>query len=368
MKTADIPLDFSITEGGPYCAALRRLHLLVPDMGRLVPRVLVLTLFAWVPMLLLSYQAWPSFFGAIDIHVRYLVALPLLLLADGPVHRRLRVIVGQFLERGIVEDLPRLKALRADTVRLRDSRTVELVLLGAMFLAGFVSPATVGADWQRTPAGFWHHWIALTFFRFIQVRWLWRLSLWFLFLLRLSRFPLRLNALHPDRAAYGLGLPGIERPGFRADLRGPLHDPRRLRRRPHLPRGRRAARVPPPRRRHPRLCGPPRLGPAPRLHAADLPRPARGPAPTTAPSSEYVRAFRERWMGRERQDLLGNADFQSLADQASACAVVRETRPIPFNGLTVAKAVVTAALPLIPVILMVVPVDQFLAKLLKILF
>ena len=73
---------------------------------------MAITLFAWVPLLVLSLidgLAWgdavrvPLLFD-VDAHVRFLVALPLLIAAELLVHRRTRVIVEQFVSQGLVPD------------------------------------------------------------------------------------------------------------------------------------------------------------------------------------------------------------------------------------------------------------------------
>jgi hypothetical protein len=74
-------------------------------------RILVLTLIAWVPLLLSSIaegSAWGTsivkvpFLYDIEMHLRLLVALPLLMVAEVVVHRRLRPAVQQFVERDLI--------------------------------------------------------------------------------------------------------------------------------------------------------------------------------------------------------------------------------------------------------------------------
>ncbi|MGZ8212559.1 MAG: hypothetical protein ACXWUH_18805, partial [Burkholderiales bacterium] len=70
----------------------------------------MISLLAWLPLLILSAlsgQAWDGgvsvpFLLDIEVHVRFLVALPLLIAAEMVVHQRLRPIVRQFLERGLI--------------------------------------------------------------------------------------------------------------------------------------------------------------------------------------------------------------------------------------------------------------------------
>jgi hypothetical protein len=42
------------------------------------------------------------FLRDVDIHARLLVAMPLLIVAELVVHQRMRFVVGQFLDRGLI--------------------------------------------------------------------------------------------------------------------------------------------------------------------------------------------------------------------------------------------------------------------------
>ena len=61
--------------------------------------------------------------------MRLLIALPLLILAELVVHQRMRPVVRQFLERGLIPDAARAKfdAAIASAMRLRNSVTAEVL-------------------------------------------------------------------------------------------------------------------------------------------------------------------------------------------------------------------------------------------------
>jgi hypothetical protein len=63
------------------------------------------------------------FLNDTESHVRFLVALPILILAEVFVHRRTKGMVGLFLKRKIVtsEDTPRFYAAIDAAMRLRNS-------------------------------------------------------------------------------------------------------------------------------------------------------------------------------------------------------------------------------------------------------
>src|SRR5512140_849821 len=106
------PPDFSLILGGPLFQLLRRAHL-SGDVADLVwRRVIALALITWLPLLALSIaegHAWGDsvkvpFLFDVDVHARFLLALPLLIVAELVVHQRMRVVVGTFVKRGLVPD------------------------------------------------------------------------------------------------------------------------------------------------------------------------------------------------------------------------------------------------------------------------
>ena len=127
--------DFSLVLGGPLFQLCRRAHLAGDTLQLLHRRVIVLTLLAWLPLLLLSIaegHAWGGsvklpFLHDLEMHVRLLLALPLLVLAELIVHQRMRPVIGQFLERGLIPDAARAQfdAAIASAMRLRNSITAE---------------------------------------------------------------------------------------------------------------------------------------------------------------------------------------------------------------------------------------------------
>ena len=99
---APVPLrdtpDFSLVLGGPLFQLLRRAHLSDDALMMARQRIIVISLFAWLPLLVLSaLEGWVlggctvvPFLLDVDVHVRFLVALPLLIVAELVVHQRMR--------------------------------------------------------------------------------------------------------------------------------------------------------------------------------------------------------------------------------------------------------------------------------------
>src|SRR5512139_1710914 len=161
------PQDFSLVLGGPLFQLMRRAHLTDDALMLVRQRIIVISLLAWLPLLVLSAlegQAWGGrpavpFLWDVDVHVRFLVALPLLIVAELVVHRRMRFVVKQFLERHLIPEsaMTRFDAAIASAVRLRNSVLAEVLLIAFVYGVGvliiwrqYTTLAT--ATWYAVPA------------------------------------------------------------------------------------------------------------------------------------------------------------------------------------------------------------------------
>jgi hypothetical protein len=80
-------------------------------------------------------------------------------------------------------------------------------------------------------------------------------------------------------------------------------------------------------------------------------------------ATDYTRQFHARWIERrDRSDLLGSADIQSLADLASSYEVVAKMRLVPFGPRAVIAIAGAAIAPMKPVALLGVPLSQILGR------
>jgi hypothetical protein len=384
--------DFSLVLGGPLYQVFRRAHLSGPVLEQLGRRIWVLTLVAWLPLLLLtlaSGQAWGSpsalpFLRDIEAQVRLLVALPVLIAAELVVHLRTRSVVAQFLDRGIVRpaDVGRFDQLIGSAMRLRNSIPLEIGLVVLVATVGhwiWRSSIAFGApSWYATPeggrmalslAGMWYAAVSLPITQFILLRWYLRLLIWFRFLWQVSRMDLHLVATHPDRAA-GLSFLGKSTYAF-----GPF-----LFAQGALLSGLIATRV---------LYGGQALtsfkldaigligffvlvllGPLTVFTSRLAEAKRSGLARYGKLASEYVGAFEEKWIRRKgaEEQLLGTADLQSLADLEGSYSIIREMRVVPFGVQDVSRLVVVTALPLLPLTLTVFSLEELVMRLLKIVF
>ena len=110
---------------------LRRAHLSGNVLELVTRRIIVLSLVAWLPLLILSLaegRAWGGgvqvpFLMDVDVHARFLLALPLFIVAELLVHQRMRLVVERFVKRGLVPDeaIGQFDGAIAAAMRLRNS-------------------------------------------------------------------------------------------------------------------------------------------------------------------------------------------------------------------------------------------------------
>ena len=382
--------DFSLVLGGPLYQIYLRTRLVKPPVELWMRRAIVIPLFAWLPLLLLSLISGTAIGGVeipflrdLDVHIRFLAALPLLIIAEPIVHKRMTPIVHQFIDRGIIapEDEPRFNAIIDSTMRLRNSVTLEIVLLViSLFVGHWIWRHNVALDvstWyaiktgestRLTLAGYWFAWISLPVARFILLRWYFRLFLWYRLLWQIQKLPLRLNLFHPDPGG-GLGFlsgslfafapvlqahtvllaalignriwhTGANLLDFKLDTIGVMVYLLLL------------------------ICTPLFFF---MVHLSRARRRAAREFGILA--SHYVEDFRGKWTlhGLPRSEpILGNPDFQSLADLANGFQVVVQIQLVPLNKNNVIQLAAFLLLPFLPLLFTIMPIDQVLGKLLKI--
>ena len=66
------------------------------------------------------------------------------------------------------------------------------------------------------------------------------------------------------------------------------------------------------------------------------------------------------------ETLLGSSDVQPLADLAKSCAIVKETKLVPFGKDTVIRFIVVIALPFTPLAFTMFSVEDLMSRLLKV--
>ena len=201
-----------------HVAVLRRVRLIRPaDRHEAARRCLILLALAWFPMaLLVSCEpgAAPLFFHDITVQARFLVAMPLLVLADYIVLPRLRSVGLYFLESSLLPPSMRgpyealANATRRRSASVATSFALAAVVYACLIAMVLVLPPTVWARWQRNEdgglfslAGWWHLLVGLPILLGLILTWAWRWLLWLRLLFWLSRCGLVLEPSHPDRSA-----------------------------------------------------------------------------------------------------------------------------------------------------------------------
>ena len=386
--------DFSLVLGGPLFQLLRRSHLSGDALELLQQRILILSLFAWLPLLALSALEGKAVGGKVAVpfvmdveaHVRFLLALPLLIIAEMIVHQRMRFVVRQFLERNLIPEnaLSRFEDAIASAFRLRNSMVAELALIAVVYAVGvllfwpyYVALST--ATWYATPTaaglklsitGVWYVYVSLPIYQFLLVRWYYRMFIWTRFLWQVSRIELSLIPTHPDRVG-GLGFLANTVYAFTplavahgAMLAGPIAN-RIFYAGAALPQFKMeivivVAFL---------LCLvlAPLLVFAPQLASAKR----TGLREYGTLAERYVREFDAKWLrggAPAEERLVGSGDIQSLADLGNSFEVVKTMQIAPITRDAVIRLLVATAAPLVPLALTMMSFEELVKKLVGILF
>jgi hypothetical protein len=388
------PPDFSLVLGGPLFQLMRRVRLSDDALQLLRRRVVVTALICWLPLLVLSAMGGELLGGNstvpflldIDVHLRFLVAVPLLLSAELVVHRRMRNIVRVFLARRMIPEnaMARFEEIIDSALRLRNSVRVEILLVilvygvGVMLVWRHYSALDV-ATWYSIPsangpqfslAGLWYGYFSLPVFQFLLVRWYFRVFIWARFLWQVSRIELSLIPTNPDRVG-GLGfLTGMVHafvPVLLAHgvlLAGSIAD-RIFYLRATLPEFKSEVIT----LTVLLLCvaGGPLLVFTPLL--AQTRRTARSVYGTLA--QRYGREFYAKWLrdgAAPDEPLLGAADIQSLADMANSVEVVQTMRTTLITKDVIMALAGAVIAPILPLALTMMPLNELVKKLAGVIF
>jgi len=386
--------DFSLVLGGPLFQLLRRSHLSDNALELMRRRIIVIVLLAWMPLLALSAlegqalggRAAVPFLLDVEVHVKFLLALPLLIIAELVVHQRMRFVVRQFLERNLIPEaaLSCFDSAIKSAFRLRNSVLAEVLLIAFVYVFGVLLiwrhyTALSTATWYGVPTaeglklsltGAWYAYVSLPLYQFLLVRWYYRIFIWMRFLWQVSRIELSLIPTHPDRVgglgflantvyafmplavAHGAMLAGLianrifyvgaALPEFKIEIAAMVVF---------------------------QLCI--ALGPllvfAPQLAQAKR----TGNREYGALAERYVREFDAKWLrggAPADEPLVGSGDIQSLADLVNSFEVVRTMQVAPITRDALLRLVAATLVPVAPLALTMMPFEELLKGLLGILF
>jgi hypothetical protein len=384
--------DYALFGHAPPMGVQRWLGLVKPNQLHSGRRALLVVLIGWVPIVLLTLvqvavrggDSITSLLFETGAHARYLVAAPLLIIAEGQCATRLGATVRYFIESGLVPDARRaeFEAAVTSTRRLLDSTTAEIAAFALAYLVAVLSLVVYSPDeipiWHKSTgiasgysaAGWWHVLVSLPLLLVLIFGWLWRLALWARLLWLISRLDLRLIASHPDHAA-GLGFIGHSLSAFSIValalatlaagrsahlvlLGGALPTPSLLFNVGYL-----VFLL--------ALFVAPLLVFTPTLLRAWQ----RGTIEYDALAARIGKTFEGKWLdrgGSVDRAALEKPDFSATADLYAVASNVGAIRFVPFDLKNLIALTVALLLPFVPVVLLAIPVKTILQSLQKLLF
>jgi hypothetical protein len=372
-------------DAGPYAklqAALNRRRLW---SSRAPYRAAALAAIAWLPLLVLAAVqglAWsdrPQESLLLDpsVYARYLVTLPVLVLAEPLCLPPLAMIARYFPESGLVSEAerPRYASLIHSSRSLLDHRVTEIVLVlvayaAALALAATQYPVTasswvapiMGGQRHISLAGWWRLLVSQPLLLVAWGVWLWRIVVWALFLRKVARLDLQLVPVHPDLAG-GLGIVATSLQAFSplafalgASTAGGIAEGLLL-----------EGRALDAYRWMPAILVLVVLGlfVAPMLvFTGPLVRArVRGALAYGELAEALGRRFEQRWLGRGPdldEKALSAPDFSATTDLYAIAANVRAMRLVPFDLRALVPLLFAALLPFLPLVFVVIPVKELL--------
>lgn len=386
--------EFSLFSGGLFARMMHGGQLRELHRGLWTSRVTILILIVWLPILVLSTFAGNllpeenevSFIWDLEAHVRFLLALPLLLIAERTAERRMRPLLEEFTARELIPNnqIELFRDAVASAYRLRNSVVAEISLIAFVYAIGIMViwrqyVAVENTTWYMTAfsegsrlthAGMWYAFVSLPIFQFVLFRWYFKLFIWCRFLWRLSNIDLKLIPTHPDRAG-GLGFLSEMSRAFLmlAFAHGVLLA------------GWLATRV--------IVLGVPLtdfkleiglvvlfmlfLTQAPLLVFLRQLRQTRrhGYREYGTFAMQYVRQFDDKWVranAGKNEKLLGSSDIQSLADLGNSFDLVRRMNKTPIVADSILQIAVATLIPIAPLLLTIIPLEELIKKLASIVF
>ncbi|HET7468630.1 MAG TPA: hypothetical protein VFJ81_03105 [Gemmatimonadales bacterium] len=372
-------------DAGPYArlqAALNRRRLW---SARAPYRAVALTAIAWAPLVVLAAVqglAWndrPQDSLLLDpsVYARYLVTLPVLVLAEPVCLLPLAMIARYFPEAGLIAeaDRPRYDSLLLSARSLLEHRGAEIVLVLLAYFAAVASAGSqyptsesswvapiIGGERHLSLAGWWRLLVSQPLLLVLWGAWLWRIVIWARFLWQVSRLDLRLVPVHPDLAG-GLGFVATSVQAFSpiafalgASAAGGIAEGVLL---------------------EGRALEAYRWAPAVLLLLVFLLFVApmlvfcmpliqariRGSFAYGELAEALGRRFEQRWLGRGPdldEDALGVQDFSATTDLYSIAANVRNMQLVPFGLRGLIPLLASTLLPFVPLVFAVIPFKQLL--------
>jgi hypothetical protein len=391
-QNSNVPFrPFLLMEGGPLFNIQKRVGLIKQHAPLTKRRALVAAMLTWLPLLILSafdgraigHSVPVSFLHDFSAYSRFLLAVPLLLLAENILGPRIAGTASHFVQAGVVieKDYRQFDALVERGLRARDSKAAEILLAVLAYVSsiiGFKATAvhvttwyatTMGSERSLTLAGWWLLIFCTPLYHFLVFRWLFRLFLWFQFLASTKRLDLQLFPTHPDQAG-GLGFVGEAQRFFGILLfsisiastgvlaNDIVYD--------KVPLQNFAAAI----GAYVVLAIVIMLGPLAVFAGLLLKTKRIGLHQYGELATEYTGAFHKKWIEHQNpgnEQLLGTGDIQSLADLGNSYGFIDKMKPLPIDLRVLLHLIVATLLPMVPLLLTVMSPKEVLKLLMKVL-
>lgn len=218
--------------GGRVSQGLERLRLARGARLRAGRVAVILATVTWLPLLVLAVIEGVAWGNSLQVpfvsdflpYGQLLIAVPVLVFGEVTVARYLIFAVAELRRSEVLDssDTAKLDEIVAGTISRWRGRNVDAVMVVLTIIATLVSlweaREWLTGGWQvaaegMTMAGWWYLIISLPVMRFLALRWLWRMVLWAWLLWKVSQLELHPRPAHPDRAG-GLAFLGGTQAAF----------------------------------------------------------------------------------------------------------------------------------------------------------
>lgn len=385
--------EYLTFKGGPIFHFFQYVRSRSRILTYLPGQIWIVALLAWLPLLpliLLNTDLFDNaqipFIFDIELHLRLLLVVPLLIAAEKYAHGKLSPLVEEFISSGLIatEQLSDYQEILKSTNRLLNSYVVEILILIStvtilhLFWVTDLTPEVstwyaikTGASTVFSPAGYWYAFISLPLLRFLLLRWYFRIFVWYRFLWKVSRLPLKINSLHPDKVG-GLGILDDKLLGMlpvwvcHSLFLSALIANRIWHANASLTQF------------IPEIIALLLILLIVILLPVTFFMPALFKNKTSSLikfgsfAGNYVEQFWSKWVSndqhRQNSDLLGNSDIQALADFGSSYDNVLNTRILIVRKDILVGLVIALAAPLLPLALFIYPADEIIKRLIYVIF
>lgn len=381
---------FLLMEGGPLYRIEKYVGLIKANAPLTARRAIIFGFVTWAPLLILCLLQGTAYGDKVPLpflkdfsaYTRFLLAVPLLLIAENFLGPKIAEAAEHFVTSGVVveKDFVRFDEAVGRGLKSRDSIRAEIIILILAYVISILAfrfasvhvstwfATRTNGELSITWSGFWLILFCVPVYQFLLLRWFWRLILWFQFLGKVAQLDIELFPTHPDEAG-GIGFIGEVQRFFgvlpfalsagTAGLiaRDIVYD------------------------KLPLTYFAPAIavyiviallvivGPLCVFTSKLLSTKRRAIYDYGALATEYTRAFDKKWIRRENpggESLLGSGDIQSLADLGNSYSFITRTNPLPVKLRSLVNLVLMTLLPLTPLLLTIMPLKDLLKLLLKV--